>query len=70
MSQQIVAFTGLSGIGKTTFLRHLAESIKFQHLTGGSLIAAARDANPDERDALRYADLDENQRMLIRACPV
>lgn len=65
MSQQIVAFVGLSGVGKTTFLRHLAEHIPFQHLTGGSLIAAARDARTDERDAMRHADLDENQRLLI-----
>ena len=65
MSQQIVAFTGLSGVGKTTFLRHLAEHITFQHLTGGNLIAAARDARLDERDAMRHADLDENQRLLI-----
>lgn len=65
MSQKIVAITGLSGVGKTTFLQHLAEHVPFQHLTGGSLIAAARDARPDERDAMRYADLDENQRLLI-----
>lgn len=65
MTQKIVAFTGLSGVGKTTFLRNLAEHIPLQHLTGGSLIAAARKARSDERDAMRYADLDENQRLLI-----
>ncbi|MEO1641194.1 MAG: AAA family ATPase [Pseudomonadota bacterium] len=65
MSAAIVAFTGISGVGKTTFLRRLAERVPFQHLTGGSLIAAACKARPDERDALRYADLNENQRLLI-----
>lgn len=65
MTPTTVAFTGLSGVGKTTFLRRLAEHVPFQHLTAGSLIAAARDAGPDERDAMRYADIDENQRLLI-----
>lgn len=65
MSADIVAFTGISGVGKTTFLRGLAERVPFQHLTGGSLIAAAREAGPDQRDAMRHADLDENQRLLI-----
>lgn len=65
MRKRIVAFTGISGVGKTTFLRDLVELVPFQHLTGGSLIAAARDACPNQRDALRHADLDENQRLLI-----
>lgn len=38
----------------------------FQPVTGGSLIAAACDAAPDDRDAMRHADFDENQRLLIR----
>lgn len=66
MNQRIVAFTGISGVGKTTFLRKLAELIDFQHVTGGSLIATARDAAPAARDAIRYANLDENQRLLIK----
>lgn len=65
MTQRIVAFTGISGVGKTTFLRRLAQLIDFQHVTGGSLIAAARKAKPEGRDAIRHADLDENQRLLI-----
>lgn len=65
MSQEIVAFTGLSGVGKTTFLRRLAEHVTFQHLTGGSLVATARKVSPYERDAMRNADLAENQRLLI-----
>ena len=66
MTAAIVAFTGLSGVGKTTFLRRLSEHVSFQHLTGGSLIATARDADQQDRDKLRHADLDENQRLLIQ----
>ena len=65
MNQRIVAFTGISGVGKTTFLRQLAELIDFQHVTGGSLIATAREAASAARDAIRHANLDENQRLLI-----
>lgn len=65
MSQRIVAFTGISGVGKTTFLRKFAKLMVFQHVTGGSLIAAAKNAVTDGRDDLRYADLDKNQRLLI-----
>lgn len=62
----IVAFTGISGVGKTTFLQSMAEEVEFQHLTGGSLIALARAAPDGRRDELRLNDLDENQRLLIR----
>lgn len=65
MSQKIVAFTGISGVGKTTFLKKLAKRIPFQHLTGGSLIAAARRVDANQRDSMRHADLDENQQLLI-----
>lgn len=70
MSQCIIAFTGISGVGKTTFLTKLADLVAFQHVTGGSLIAAAREAAPDERDAMRHSDLDENQRLLVRGFDV
>lgn len=66
MSLRVIAFTGISGVGKTTFLNRFSNLVAFQHVTGGSLIAAARDAAPDDRDAMRHADLDENQRLLIR----
>ncbi len=65
MSQRVVAFTGISGVGKTTFLSELAELVNFQHVAGGSLIAAARKTASDRRDTMRHADLDENQRLLI-----
>lgn len=66
MTAAIISFTGLSGVGKSTFLRRLSERLLFQHLVAGSLIAAARDAEQQDRDKLRHADLDENQRLLIR----
>lgn len=65
MKQTVIAFTGISGVGKTTFLRGVAEEIEFQHLTAGSLIAAARAMSEADRDVLRHADLDENQRLLV-----
>ncbi|WP_158511858.1 ATP-binding protein [Novosphingobium sp. PP1Y] len=57
--------TGISGVGKTTFIRKLAEKMSFQHLTGGSLIARAQAGRAISRDALRQFDLDENQRLLV-----
>lgn len=66
MKQRVVALTGISGVGKTTFLRKLSAAREFQHLTGGTLIAAARNKGSDARDSLRHADLEENQRLLIQ----
>jgi adenylate kinase len=66
MTQAIVAFTGISGVGKTTFLRRLYGYIVFQHLIGGSLISEARETALEDRDRIRNADLDENQRLLIQ----
>lgn len=65
MNQKIIAITGISGVGKTTFIRNLAERFSFQHLTGGSLIARAKDRAATTRDKLRLLGLDENQRLLI-----
>lgn len=65
MKQDIIAFTGISGVGKTTFLRNMQQHITFQHLTGGSLIAKARLTETTDRDGLRHADLHDNQRLLI-----
>jgi adenylate kinase len=65
MRQNVVALTGISGVGKTTFLKNLAKYISFQHLTAGSLINAGKQSNPQERDTLRFNSLDENQNLLI-----
>lgn len=65
MKQETIAVTGVSGVGKTTLLHRLAKLIDFQHVTGGSLIATARNAPLEARDVIRYDNLDENQRLLI-----
>ncbi|MEH6722201.1 MAG: ATP-binding protein [Qipengyuania sp.] len=65
MSQKVIAVTGISGVGKTTFIRKLAEKTPFQHLTGGSLISRAQAAPAISRDVLRQFDLEENQRLLV-----
>ena len=66
MNAPVIAFVGISGVGKTTFLRSLGEHVSFQHLTGGSLISAGRQSPEMVRDTLRFANLDENQRLLLQ----
>jgi len=66
MKQRVVALTGISGVGKTTYLRKLSTTHVFQHLTGGTLIAAAREQSSIARDSMRHADLEENQQLLIQ----
>lgn len=63
--QSIIALVGISGVGKTTFLKSLSAQLDFQHLTAGSLIARAREAPERSRDELRFADVNQNQRLLI-----
>lgn len=65
MKQKTVAVVGISGVGKTTFLKKLAKTCEFQHLTAGSLIARARSLSFSDRDSLRYSNLGDNQRLLI-----
>lgn len=66
MKQKRVALVGISGVGKTTFLKNVAKTCAFQHLTADSLIARARSAVPETRDDLRLSDVDENQSLLVR----
>jgi len=61
----IIALVGISGVGKTTFLKRLSSQLDFQHLTAGSLIRRARNIEEISRDDLRLADIDGNQRLLI-----
>lgn len=66
MKQRVMALVGISGVGKTTFLKRIAAACAFQHLTAGSLIALAKSSDPVNRDSLRLSDLEENQSLLIR----
>lgn len=65
MIQRRFAVVGISGVGKTTFLKRLGELIDFQHLSAGSLIAEARKKSDGERDGLRSVNIAENQRLLV-----
>jgi adenylate kinase len=62
-----IAFVGLSGVGKSTLIRSLAERIELQHLSAGSLIGEekARLQEALNHDELRFADIAANQQLLI-----
>jgi adenylate kinase len=64
----VIAFTGLSGVGKSTLLQKLSAHWRFQHLQASALIRATRQATEivPTVDHLRLADLDENQQLLVR----
>lgn len=64
MTQLIVAFLGISGVGKSTFLKDAAQALSFQHLTAGSLIGRARDSQIAQ-DRLRLQDIAQNQKLLV-----
>jgi adenylate kinase len=64
---RIVACVGLSGVGKSTLIKSLAERIKLQHLSAGRLIGdeKARRQEAQQHDELRLADIGDNQKLLI-----
>jgi adenylate kinase len=64
MTQAVVAFLGISGVGKTTFLRESARVVSFQHLTAGYLIGQARDSQI-AHDHLRLQNIADNQDLLV-----
>jgi adenylate kinase len=69
MMRQVVAFTGLSGVGKSTLIKTLAASVPLEHLQASALIKEGRQAVGDAvitQDQLRLFDIDENQNLLIR----
>jgi adenylate kinase len=69
MKPRIVALTGLSGVGKSTLLVAATTRVQFQHLQASTLIKKGREAGLGQsvaHDQLRYSDLDENQRLLVR----
>lgn len=67
MTARTILVTGISGIGKTTFINSLGHNGSIQFLSAGSLIKAERERLKDEihRDMLRFADIGENQKLLI-----
>lgn len=65
MKQRVVAVVGISGVGKTTFIKRLAEELPIQHLTAGTLIEAGRAIRLLDRDQIRLANINDNQKLLI-----
>lgn len=68
MNQRIIAVAGVSGVGKSTFIKQLSDEFLIQHLQASFLIkegARLRDIKGLEQDALRGLDIDENQALLI-----
>lgn len=69
MTRRVIALTGVAGVGKSTLLNTLSTRLEFLPLQASALIRSARERSlerPVEHDGLRYADLDENQQLLIR----
>jgi adenylate kinase len=65
---RVVCIVGISGVGKTTLINHLNESVDFQHLSAGQIIKKQRESEigkAQEHDRLREQNIDENQRLLI-----
>lgn len=69
MRQAVIAVTGVSGVGKSFLLRKAKGHLEFQHLQASQIIRdqklSAGKSSVDDQ-ALRAADLDESQAMLIR----
>lgn len=69
MTRQLVALTGVSGVGKSTLIKTLAASVPLEHLQASALIMEGQQASDDDaptQDQLRLGDIDENQQLLIR----
>jgi adenylate kinase len=69
MTPPVITVAGLSGVGKSTLLTRLKSAIPMQILQASMLIKEARtsaDGQSLALDALRAADLDENQRFLVQ----
>lgn len=68
MNQKIVALTGISGVGKSTFLQKLSQSLDFFPLEASRIILEARKNISFDivHDTLRYANLSENQELFIK----
>lgn len=68
MTQKIIAVVGVSGVGKSTFLRNLKDQVNFQHLQASEIITRQMlELNQVQCDSefLRYANIDNNQALLV-----
>tara|TARA_R110002126_G_scaffold6399_2_gene33275 strand:+ start:2674 stop:3222 length:549 start_codon:yes stop_codon:yes gene_type:complete len=67
MSLLNIMLVGVSGVGKSTFVNSLEGQSDFQLLSAGSIIKQRREKleNDINRDELRFADITDNQALLI-----
>ncbi len=66
--QKIVFLAGVSGVGKTTFLRELANHAEFQHLTASQIIKDQKqyiNLQNMTSEELRLANIADNQKTLV-----
>ncbi|PMW76648.1 adenylate kinase, partial [Pseudomonas sp. FW306-1C-G01A] len=65
MSQKIIAVVGVSGVGKSTFLKKLQSKVEFQLLQASDVIRQQIQNKENQHlnaEVLRHANIDENQR--------
>lgn len=65
-----IALLGISGVGKSTFLKVLSHKISFRHAQASSLIKdqlALETSEGATSEELRVGNTDDNQRLLISA---
>ena len=64
---KVIAVVGVSGVGKTTFIKKASNQFAFQHLSAGSLISLEKNRRKEyvNRDGLRLEDILDNQELLI-----
>lgn len=68
MNQKIIAVVGVSGVGKSTFLKELQSKFGFQHLQASDVIRQQIQHKENQSlsaEVLRHANIDENQSFLI-----
>ena len=68
MNQCVIALAGILGVGKSTVLNQLNQSVDFQHLVASELISSERQNRSEAetaQDELRKGDIDDNQALLI-----
>ena len=67
-TRRVVALVGVSGVGKSRALAHARTSGEFEHLQASTLIRAERERRRQSaigHDALREANIDDNQALLV-----